>query len=130
VLHWVNNPKLLPEIMSLALPNYEKAAISEAKIVDYLLSLSHPGGRGKAIFFRHFGFSVDEWEALAEALLLHATQNEVKAVEITPFGARYVIEGELPTPVGRAPMVRAVWFIDQGSDTPRLVTAYPIPVEE
>jgi hypothetical protein len=115
--------------MSLALPNHEKAEISEAKIVDYLLSLTHPAGRGKAIFFRHVGFSVDEWEALAEALLHHATQNEVKAVETTPFGARYVIEGELQTPVGRAPMVRAVWFIDQGSDTPRFVTAYPIPLE-
>ncbi len=33
------------------LPNAERAVVSERKVVDYLLSETHPDGRGKARFF-------------------------------------------------------------------------------
>jgi hypothetical protein len=107
------------------LPNYDKAIVPREKIVDYLLSPTHRDGKSKAAFFTQFGFSADVWQTLAEALLRHAAEHEVSRVEASPFGARYVIEGELHTPNGRAPLVRVVWFVDDGADIPRLVTAYP-----
>ncbi|KAF1082033.1 MAG: hypothetical protein GQF41_1673 [Candidatus Rifleibacterium amylolyticum] len=28
----------------------------------------------------------------------------------------------------RKPLVKAIWFIEHGEQTPRLVTAYPLPI--
>jgi hypothetical protein len=107
------------------LPNLENAHVPQAKITEYLLSSTHSTGRGKAKFFIQFGFSAEQWEVLAEALLNHAKEHEVTKLEPTPFGTRYVIEGTLETPVKRTPLVRVVWFIDTDGNTPRFVTAYP-----
>jgi hypothetical protein len=46
--------------------------------------------------------------------------------EETSFGIKYVIEGPLTTPDGRAPIVRSVWFVETGRDRPRFITAYPL----
>ena len=114
----------------MPLPNHENAIVPESKITDYLLSPSHPDGRGKAVFFMRFGFSAHTWQQLAEALLRHASEHELTKVELTPFGTRYIIEGTLQTPIGQQPRIRAVWFIESESDVPRLVTAYPVDVRE
>lgn len=98
----------------------------QRKVVDYLPALSHPEDRSKAVFFRQFVFSPERWERLAEALLQHAAANDVKRVEGSPFGTRYVVEGRMQTPDGRRPYVRSVWFIDAEGRAPRFVTAYPI----
>lgn len=48
------------------------------------------------------------------------------AEEATSFGTRYLVEGRLTARDGRRPNLRAVWFLDPGSDTPRFITAYPL----
>jgi hypothetical protein len=96
------------------------------KIVNYLLSETHEAGRDKANFFKRFGFTLEAWEILAQALRQHAVQHEIAKIEPSPFGDRYVIEGFLQTPSVRAPQVRTVWFIDIGETAPRFVTAYPL----
>jgi len=111
----------------MMLPEFAAAIVSEQKIVAYLLSFSHPDGRGKALFFSRFGFRVDQWQVFADALKQHAATYEVAAMEATPFGTRYVVEGALVSPDGRNPSVRSVWFIAIGETIPRLVTAYPHP---
>jgi len=108
------------------LPNHDQAIVPREKIVDYLLSHAHRDGRGKAIFFSGFGFSVNAWQTLADALRRHAAENEVAKIEASPYGTRYVIEGELHAPDGRRPLVRVVWFVDTGEVIPRLATAYPL----
>jgi hypothetical protein len=110
----------------MKLPNIEAAIIPKAKIVQYLLSLSHPVGHDKAEFFMRFGFSLDAWEKLAQALLDHANRHEVSSIETSVLGTYYVIEGELHAIDGRTPLVRVVWFFDEGQDIPRLATAYPL----
>lgn len=110
----------------MKLPDAETAEVPEAKIVRYLLSLTHPEGRGKALFFYAFGFAVEKWERLADALREHARENDVAKVETTPFGTRYVVEGAMTAPDGRTPNVRVVWFVDSGETVPRFVTAYPL----
>jgi hypothetical protein len=110
----------------MQLPNLDQAFVPEAKITEYLLDIEHEDGRGKALFFIHFGFSETEWETLAQALLDHAYAHQVAKQEVTPFGMRYIIEGALQTPIQRTPLVRVVWFIPEDEIAPRLVTAYPL----
>jgi len=109
----------------LKLPNYESAIVPKAKIVDYLLSLTHPAGKDKAQFFIAYGFSADKWEKLADALKEHASHYKVTKIDPSALGTHYVIEGNLNAADGRTPFVRVVWFIDEGKDVPRLATAYP-----
>ena len=110
----------------MKLPDYERAVVPERKITAYLLSLTHRDGRSKGTFFMRFGFTIGDWETLANALLSHAADHDVAETEDTPFGTSYVIEGALMVPDGRSPQVRVVWFIDTGEHIPHLVTAYPL----
>jgi len=108
------------------LPNVDAASASERKVRDYLLSPTHTAGRAKARFFARFGFSAEAWRELAAALQRHAAALDVAMAEDTAFGTRYTIEGELESPDGRDPLVRTIWFVDNGETIPRLVTAYPV----
>jgi hypothetical protein len=60
--------------------------VPKQKVTHYLLNPAHPAGGSKARFFLRFGFSVCEWHRLADALLLHARENEVTELEKTPHG--------------------------------------------
>jgi hypothetical protein len=110
----------------MKLPNIERAVVPGRKITHYLLSTTHRDGRHKAEFFHSFGFKLEAWEELATALLNHARNHEIVEIVPTPFGQNFVIEGALPAPDGRAPKVRAVWFIANGEETATLATAYPL----
>jgi hypothetical protein len=107
------------------LPDAERARVDRSKIVDYLLSLSHPDGSSKAAFFMRFGFRAEEWETLASALKEVGASNPVTARVESPQGTRYTVDGLLRTPDGRAPLVRTVWIVEPGSP-PRLITAHPL----
>jgi hypothetical protein len=110
----------------MPLPNADRAIIPRPKLTDYLLSITHRDGRGKAAFFGAFGFSATAWEDFAAALRRHAIAGKVARIEETPFGTIYTVEGSLLAPDGRAPLVRVVWFIAATETLPRLVTAYPL----
>ena len=110
----------------MKLPHHESAVVPQTKITGYLLSPTHRDGRSKADFFTRFGFSADSWEELATALLRHAADHEVTRVEDSPFGTRYVVEGTMPAPDGRAPAICSIWFIETGEQIPQFVTAYPL----
>ncbi len=110
----------------MKIPSFESALVPREKVADYLLSETHADGRHKAAFFVRFGFAREDWETLAEALRQHAATHEVARVEESPFGVRYVVEGIINTPGGRAPLVRSVWFVQDGEEVARFVTAYPL----
>jgi hypothetical protein len=107
------------------LPHLDRAVVPEAKIVNYLLSLRHSGGRAKARFLENFGFRTQDWRVLRDAVVAHAAANDITASHQTRFGTRYEIDGPLPTPDGRAPIVRVVWFVESQESFPRLVTLVP-----
>ena len=117
----------LPHHGRMKLPNAQSATVPERKVTQYLLNPAHPAGGSKAGFFLRFGFSVGEWQKLAAALLRHARESEVVETEQTPHGRRYVVEGHLLAPDGTNLNVRTAWYINPGSDTPRFVTAHPLP---
>jgi hypothetical protein len=107
------------------LPNADRAFVAPRKITHYLLAHDHPKGGAKAAFFESFGFAMDRWQELSEALLAHAAANPVVAVHSTSSGTKYEISGPLPAPDGRTPIVKSVWIIDTGSTAPRFITAVP-----
>jgi hypothetical protein len=107
------------------LPNREKAYIPPSKLRDYLLSETHVVGRGKAKFFRMFGFDETNTDLLEQGLIAIAQNEAVKTETISPYGTKYVIGGSLQTPLGRVISLTTVWIIDKGQDRPRFVTAVP-----
>jgi hypothetical protein len=109
------------------LPNAQSAIVPERKITHYLLNPAHPVGGSKAVFFLRFGFTAAEWQRLAEALLRHARENEVVAMEETAHGHRYIVDGPLTAPDGSCLNIRSAWYINPDGGAPRFVTAYPLP---
>ena len=109
----------------MKLPDVDRAQIPKAKVVKYLLSPTHPDGGGKAEFFTAMGFRREEWQVLADSLRQVARDFPVTKSMTSPHGRKYIIDGVLPTPSGQRPIVRTVWIVDAGTETPRLVTAYP-----
>lgn len=107
------------------IPNVERCIVEPEKVRDYLLSLSHPAGKGKAEFFTAMGFQREAWQVLADALRQVACNCPVTKSMTSRHGRKYIVDGTLVTPIGQTALVRTVWIVDAGSDTPRLVTAYP-----
>jgi hypothetical protein len=111
--------------MSDRLPNGDKAMVEAAKLTDYLLSLAHKEGMGKAKFFIQFGFTCAQPNVLESSLLKHGLTQPVVEVKTTEHGVKYVLECSVPSHDGRNPCIRSVWIVDAGKTTPRLVTAFP-----
>jgi hypothetical protein len=109
----------------MRLPNADKAIAEREKIADYLLNEAHPDNGGKARFFLGLGFDQNDWQLLAAALRKAAQNHPVSKTMASPHGTKYIVDCRIESPGGKAPMMRTVWIVDLGLDTPRLVTAYP-----
>jgi hypothetical protein len=109
----------------MKLPYAAKARVDRRKVVEYLLSVSHPDGSSKARFFLRFGFRVEKWEVFARALRKHGRENLVSMSVESAYGTRHSVDGPLETPDGRNPEVRTVWILAKRSRAPRLITAHP-----
>lgn len=107
------------------LPNADKAIIDSEKIRGYVLSPTHPVGRFKAAFFVRFGYSAEKWMEFEQCLRGLILSQDVAAVEETPYGRKYVVEGSIGIPSGKALEVVTVWVILKKQSIPRFVTAYP-----
>ena len=95
------------------------------KLTEYLLNPAHPQGRTKAAFFLAHGFALEEPERLAEALIAQARTAPEMSRRPGLRGTKLAFTGPLETPSGKRPWVVSVWYLEEGSDTARLVTAYP-----
>ncbi|MGH7180868.1 MAG: DUF6883 domain-containing protein [Nitrospiraceae bacterium] len=91
------------------LPNKDQTVVERDKVRDYLLSQSHPTGKGKAEFFTAMGFRREAWEVLADALRQVACDCPVTKSMTSPHGQKYIVGGELVTPNGQRPLIRTVW---------------------
>ena len=109
----------------MELPNAQFALVGRAKLTEYLLNPAHPENGGKAAFFASLGFQRDGWAVLAAALRQMALELPVAKSMETAHGDKYVLDGALAGPSGKAQHVRTIWIIDRGSEAPRFVTAYP-----
>lgn len=110
----------------MKLPNAHLALVAKEKVADYLLNPAHPDNGGKAEFFHLRGFRREEWEVLARAFRDLASATEVTERLESCHGVKYLLEGVVKAPDGRNRRVRTEWVVDQGRNSPRLVTAYPV----
>ncbi len=109
----------------MKLPNAHLGVVEKEKILDYLLNPAHPDNGGKAAFFLGLGFSRSDWQGLATAFGNLASTAEISKSLECSHGRKYVLDGRIASPSGKAPVVRTIWIVDRGHDSPRLVTAYP-----
>ncbi|WP_353205209.1 DUF6883 domain-containing protein [Sphingomonas sp.] len=104
--------------------------IELAKITDYLLSAEHPIGRAKAAYFNAFGLDSADPIAFANALEAHArTRPIVRSIE-GPFGTKREVRCSISTPDRRNPCIIVIWFRPLGTNTHRMITAYPAPSDQ
>jgi hypothetical protein len=104
------------------LPNADRAYIVREKVI-YLLTTQ--AKNDKSGYFKAFGFSRENWETLHAALLVQAEQGIVAKYTKEFDYEKYEVVGALPTPDGRNPTIKSVWYIDGGRDYPRFITANP-----
>jgi hypothetical protein len=102
----------------------DSAVVPAVKLVDYLLSTTHPVGSHKAVFFRALGYSRESCDVLARDLVALLRSNAT-ALELTEYGQKIASRGLLHGPNGRRGYVFAVWIILNGDSAPSFVTAYP-----
>jgi hypothetical protein len=109
----------------MELPNKSRAQVPLEKITNYLLSETHAVGKSKARYFRSYGFDHETASDLAQGLLEIAQNAPVDSFERSPYGTKYIVDGELETPNGVMIHVRTIWIIENNTEIPRFVTAYP-----
>lgn len=109
----------------MKVPNAHTAEVPDRKLTSYLLDHTHPQNKGKANFYELVGFTRQSSDALRLSLLNHIFTQEIAKVIISGFGTRYVVEGWMPCPNGKQYPIRSVWFIENGEEIAKLVTAYP-----
>jgi hypothetical protein len=107
------------------LPNAEKAVIDSGKLKDYILSPVHPVGRFKAAFFQKFGYSIANWEVLEQHLRDLILAEDVIKTEESPYGKKFIVQGQLKCSTGEKVKVVTVWVILKVESIPRFVTVYP-----
>ena len=55
-----------------------------------------------------------------------ARTEEIREKIESPFGIKYIIDGQMKFSNGESVTVRTVWIIETGQNIPRFVTAYPV----
>ena len=108
------------------LPNRDRAYITKEKLTNYLLSETHAIGKAKAKFFRSLGYSEENYDQLANAILMIVKSESVIQQMTTPYGTKYIVEGNFNTPIGITVRISTVWVVESHDDRPRFVTAYPV----
>ncbi len=109
----------------MKLPANQEIVVPEGKLTDYLLSETHAAGKAKAKYFMALGYGRHNVGLLKEDLISIALANEICEVIATPFGTKYVIDGDMVSPTGAAARVRTVWMLESGETHLSFVTAYP-----
>ena len=108
----------------MKLPAGGDVLIEDRKVLEYLLSRSHPVGRFKARVFAALGFESSNVATFISELRRIAAAGEVSEVVGTTFGEKYIVPGDLKGPSGGLPVL-TVWFLGRGEERARLVTVRP-----
>lgn len=109
----------------MKVPNSNKAKISNEKILNYLLSETHPIGKSKAKFFRKYGFNENNFTDLKKALYDLLQNYDITDETASPYGIKYTVDGQIKTPSNKLLKIRTVWVAEKEQSEIYLVTAYP-----
>jgi hypothetical protein len=107
-------------------PDAESATADDLKFTGYLLSETHPIGRGKAKFFRNLGYNNDNYTHLRDQLLSKLpTVSAAKSRDNPGGGENYEAVIQIEAPGGGTVDIRTFWEVHPQTGT-RLITAYPL----
>ena len=114
--------------MSMKLPNRKNAIVKRRKLTHYLLDITHPVGKSKAVFFRGIGFDDTNLHLLEQGLYKIAQVNHISNSRSSDdnSGINYMIIGSLNAPDGKIYSIEIVWYIKAGTQDPIFITAYPV----
>ena len=79
----------------------------------------------KSQFLRQAGYTLDNWEQLAEDLRLHVLPAEAVLIEQTTYGDIFAIRAALTGPNGKTLFVRTIWMTELRSGVTKFITLYP-----
>jgi len=105
---------------------FDEFHIDIRKLRDYCLNPNHPIGKHKArVFASQLGIQRSEAQILKEKILQEMTDAEIVPAFEDQFGKRF--SADLSININnRFALVRTIWIIKTGNDTPELVTCYII----
>jgi hypothetical protein len=106
------------------IPNPDRAVIPQDKLRGYLLNENHPEQPGHAVLFRRLlGISILNEDRLRAALLAAVRTEPAILGEGSVYGTKYEVRFPMTGPRGTY-TVLSVWMVAEGTDFPRLVTAF------
>lgn len=108
----------------LELPRRAYVQVSRRKVTDYLLATRHPVGAPKATYFESRGYTIEDPEVFENALYEVAQTGQVLTAEVTPWGTKYFVVGDVGAPDGNSMTLGTVSIVADGG-VPMLVTAFP-----
>lgn len=110
----------------MLIPHSENAVVAIEKLRDYCLNPDHNDGKHKArLFLSILGMTANDAEELGRILLEVIQTHEARLGRKDEFGQRYILDFRLEWQ-NKSATVRSGWIIEEGSETPRLTTCYPL----
>lgn len=103
-------------------PGADAATVKDDKITRYLLVPRAKNDKSK--FLLSFGFTMQSWNVLADALRDHVKRLDGAVTRQTPNGNIYEVKCNLRTPDGRNPCVKTYWEVQPGLP-PNFITLVP-----
>lgn len=110
-----------------SMPNHSKAITPIEKFVNYSLDYSNPNAKGKAEAYKKgLGFTKSNAGELKNQIENSVKSGVIKPYEVTKseYGIKYKYRIPVKGPNGKTKNVIAVYQIDKGTNTPRLITNY------
>ena len=110
-----------------SMPNQAKAVTPTEKFVKYSLDYDNPNAVGKAEAYEcALGYTKNNSQGLVSQIHNAVTSGTAKPYQVseTEYGIKYKYRIPVTGPNGKTKNVIAVYQIDKGSSTPRLVTNY------
>ena len=110
-----------------SMPNHTKAITPTEKFANYSLDYNNPNAVGKAeAYERALGYTKSNAQGLVSQIHNAVTSGTAKPYQVseTEYGIKYKYRIPVTGPNGKTKNVIAVYQIDKGSSTPRLVTNY------
>ncbi len=109
------------------MPNYSSAVTPLEKFTKYSLDYNNKNAVGKPVAYeRGLGYTIENAAELVQQIHDSVTSGVVKPYDVSEseFGTKYKFRIPVNGPNGNTKNVIAVYQIDKGSKTPRLITNY------
>jgi hypothetical protein len=110
----------------MRLPKGELAIVDDRKVIDYLLSSTHPIGRHKAQVFKSaLGLTAEGAVFFKDELRRAAIEGEAEITGEDAYGVRFRIDFQL-TLNSKTAVIRSAWLSSAKDQPPVFLTAFVV----